>query len=99
MLRIPASGADATAVTPSGIIMLWASGLSRFFINGKPTFIIGPRCVPRILPNSTVADSLDYFFDNFVLADELFVKTLWSFETCLLVSNNLCGELVSSLEF
>ena len=33
-----------------------------------------------------------------VLAKELFAKALQSFETCVLVNNDLCGELFSSLE-
>ena len=37
-------------------------------------------------------------FDNFILAEELFAKALRSFETCVLVNNNLCGRLFSSLE-
>ena len=37
-------------------------------------------------------------FDNFILAEELFAKTLQSFETCVLVNNDLCGKLFSSLE-
>ena len=37
-------------------------------------------------------------FDNFVLAEELFVKPFRSFGTCVLVNNNLCGRLFSSLE-
>ena len=37
-------------------------------------------------------------FDNFVLAEELFVKAFGSFGTCVLVNNNLCGRLFSSLE-
>ena len=35
--------------------------------------------------------------NNFVFAGELFAKTLQSFETCVLVNNNLCGKLYSSL--
>ena len=35
--------------------------------------------------------------DNFVFAGELFPKTLRSFETCVLVNNNLCGKFYSSL--
>ena len=35
--------------------------------------------------------------DNFVFAGELFPKTLRSFETCVLVNNNLRGKLYSSL--
>ena len=38
-------------------------------------------------------------FENFILADEPFAKALRIFETCALVNNNLCGKLVSSLEF
>ena len=37
-------------------------------------------------------------FNNFILADEPFKKALRSFETCVLVNNNLCGKLISSLE-
>ena len=38
-------------------------------------------------------------FDNFISAEEVFAKALRSFETCVLVNNNLCGKLFSSLEF
>ena len=31
-------------------------------------------------------------------AEELLAKTLRSFENCVLVDNNLCGKLFSSLE-
>ena len=37
-------------------------------------------------------------FDNSILAEELFTKALQTFETCVLVNNNLCGKLFSSLE-
>ena len=37
-------------------------------------------------------------FDNFILAEELFPKGLRSFETYVLVNNNLCRKLFSSLE-
>ena len=37
-------------------------------------------------------------FDNFILAEELFAKTLQSFETCVLVNGSLWGKLFSSLE-
>ena len=37
-------------------------------------------------------------FDNFILAKELLFKALRSFETCLMVNNNLFGKLFSSLE-
>ena len=37
-------------------------------------------------------------FDNFILAEQLFAKTLRCFETCALVNNNLRRELFSALE-
>ena len=37
-------------------------------------------------------------FENFILADESFPKALRIFETCVLVNNNLCRKLFSSLE-
>ena len=53
---------------------------------------------PRINSlNSSVLDK--WVFENFLSADELFVKSIRIFETCVLVFNNLCGKLVSSLEF
>ena len=39
-----------------------------------------------------------FFFNHFTLAEELFAKALWSLGTCVLVNNNLCGKLFSSLE-
>ena len=38
------------------------------------------------------------FLGTFTLTDELFAKTLQSFETFVLGSNNLCRKLISSLE-
>ena len=35
---------------------------------------------------------------NFILADKPLAKALWSFETCVLVKNNLCRKLFLSLE-
>ena len=37
-------------------------------------------------------------FDNFILAEQLFANAFPSFETCVLVNNNLCGKITSSLE-
>ena len=38
-------------------------------------------------------------FENFLLADNPFAKGLRIFETCVSVDNNLCENLVLSLEF
>ena len=40
-----------------------------------------------------------WVFRNFILADEPFAKALQLFKTCASVNDNLCGKLVSSLEF
>ena len=40
----------------------------------------------------------NWFFSNFILVDKPFEKTLQSFETCVLVNNNLFGKLFSLLE-
>ena len=37
-----------------------------------------------------------WVFDNFKLADELFLKALRSLETCLSVNDNLFGKFASS---
>ena len=87
----PLSAVDAAVVNPSGIKILLANGVSTFFINGRPTYINGPRNLPRNPPDCTILDR--YIFDNFILVDELFAKTLRSFETCLSVSSDLCGKL------
>ena len=71
-LYIPASAADAASVNPNGIKTLLASGLSTFFINGKPAFGNGPRTVPRDSPVFTVLDN--WVFDSLILTDELFTK-------------------------
>ena len=50
-------------------------------------------------------NSLDFMilekwaFENFILADEPFAKTLRTFETYVSVNKNLYGKLVSPLEF
>ena len=95
-LRITASVAAATAINPYGIKTLLANGLSTFPINDNPVFNNGTKSLPKnpldchILYNSV--------FDNFTLARELFAKALPSFEICVLVNNNLCRKLFSSLE-
>ena len=39
----------------------------------------------------------NWVFDSLILTGELFVEALWRFATCVLVNNNLCGKLISSL--
>ena len=86
----------SAAVNPNGIKTLSANGLSAFFIKSNPVFSNGPKSLPKNPPNCLIL--CNWVFDNFKLAEELFAKALRSFETCVLVKNNLCRKLFSSLE-
>ena len=46
-LCIPASAADAAAVSPKGINTLLANGVITLFINGNPVFNKGPSNLPK----------------------------------------------------
>ena len=85
-----------SAVNPNGIKTLSLNGLITFFINGNTIFNNGPRSPPRNLPDCIILD--DWVFDNLTSVDGLFAKALRRLATCLLVSNNSCAKLISSLE-
>ena len=70
--------------------------LRKLFIKGKLIFRNGRKNLPINPPGCPIL--CNWVFDNFVLAEEPFAKALRSIETCILVNNNLCGKLVSSLE-
>ena len=73
-LWIAASVADAAAVYPNGIKTLLANGLTTFTINGNLVFSNGPKSLPK---NPPVCFTLcSWTFNDFILADELFVKAL-----------------------
>ena len=93
---IAASVADVPAVNPNVIKTLLGNDLSTFFIKDNPVF----SNVPKILPRNPSYCSIlwNRVFDNFILADEQFAKALQSFETYVLVNNNLCTKLLSWLE-
>ena len=93
---IAASVADAAAANLNGIKTLLANGLSTFFIKGKPVFSNGRRSLPKSPPDCLIL--CNWVFDDFTSAEEPFETALRSFETCLLVNNNLCGKLFPSLE-
>ena len=86
-LCIPASAADAAAVSPKGIKKLLANGSITFFISGNPVFSNRPSNLVRNHPDSIIFDN--WVFCNFIYVDELFSKDLRRFKTCLLVNNNL----------
>ena len=82
-LWIAASVVDV-AVNPNGIRTLLASGLITFFVKGKPVFSNDPISLPKNPPDCHILCS--WVFDNFILAEVLFTKALWSLETCVLVN-------------
>ena len=80
---------------PNGITTLLAKGLSTFLIKDNPVFSNGPKVLPKNPPDCLILCS--WVFDNFILAEEFIAKVLRNFRTCVLVNNNLCGKLFSSL--
>ena len=58
--------------------------------------VIKIQNLPKNLPDCPIL--CIWIFVNFVLAKEFFSKALRSFETYVLVNNNLCGKLFPSLE-
>ena len=66
------------------------------FFKGTPVFSNDLKGLHRNPPSYRIL--YNWIFDNFILAEELFTKAWQSFETCVLVNNNLCEKLVSSLE-
>ena len=79
----------------NGITTLLAKGLSTFLIKDNPVFSNGPKILPKNPPDCLILCS--WVFDNFILAEEFIAKVLRNFRTCVLVNNNLCGKLFSSL--
>ena len=53
--------------------------------------------LPSIPSDCIIWDN--WVFENFILADEPFVKALRIFETCISINNNLCAKLVATLDF
>ena len=64
------------------------------FFKSTPVFSNAPTNLPKAPPDCPIL--CIWVFDNFVVADELFAKTLRNCKTCVLVNNNLCRKLVSS---
>ena len=62
----------AAAVNPNGIKTILDNGLSISSIKGKPVLSNGPRSIPKNPPYCPIL--FNWVFDNFVLADELFIK-------------------------
>ena len=64
----------ADAVNPNGIKTLLANGLGTFPIKGNPVFSNGPKSLSKSPPDCPIL--FNWVFDNFILAEELFVKAL-----------------------
>ena len=56
-LCIPASAADAAAVSLKGINTLLANGVITFFINGNPVFNKGPSNLPKNYRDCIIFDN------------------------------------------
>ena len=76
--------------------MLLANILNPFPIKGNPFLSNGPKSLPRNPPDCP--SLCNWVFNNFILAEELFANALQNFQTYVLVNNNLCRKLYSSLE-
>ena len=70
--------------------------MSTFSSKANPVFSNGPKSLPKNPPYSPIL--CNWVFDKFILADEPFEKALRSFETCVLLSNNLWEKLFLVLE-
>ena len=92
---IAATVADAAIVHPNGIRTLLANGVSLFFINGKSTFINGPRSIPGNSPNCTMLDKR--VFDNFSLAYESIKKSKYWFHLCAFTFDWYLFQLIMHL--
>ena len=81
--------ADTAAVNPDAIKTLLANGLSTFSIKDNSGFSNGPKSLPKNPPDCPILCNWVFMqFDNFILADEPFVKALRSLQTCVLVNKN-----------
>ena len=67
--------------------MLLAISLSTFIIKGSPVFNSGHQVLPKNTRDHPIL--YNWVFDNFILAEESFAKSLRSSETCVLFNNNL----------
>ena len=67
-----------------------------FLLKANQFFRNGPRSLTRNPLHCPILYKWD--FDDLILVGELFAEALRSRETCVLVNNNLCGKLYSSLE-
>ena len=91
---IPVSAA-AAAVNYKGTKPIFVNGLITYFIRGNLVFSNGPRSLPRKTFDCIILDNC--VFDSLIFVDDLLVKVLRRFATCLIVNEeNGREKLVSS---
>ena len=89
----------STILSSSFLASIFIDSLSTDFINDETPSIVFLAESPlnkkegKILPDCIILDN--WVFENFILADEPFVKVLKIVETCVSVNNNLSEKLVS----
>ena len=93
---IATSVVDAAAVNRNGFKTLSFNSCSTFFLKDKPVFSNDPKSLATNLPDCSIL--CNWVFDSFMLAEESFEKAIQGLETFVLINNNLCRKLVSSLE-
>ena len=71
---------------------LLANGLSTFFIKGHADFSNSTKSLPENCSHCRIL--YNWVFDNFILAEQSYVKRLHVKN----INNNSCGKLFSSLE-
>ena len=91
-LWISASAGDVIDVNRNNMFL--ASGSACFIIFSGQANLLNKAL--RYPLNYIILDI--WIFDEFLLTNELVSKSLWRIATSLLVSNNVCGQLVSWLE-
>ena len=87
---------EIAGINLNDIKTLLANGLSTFLVKNNPFLRNGPKSLPKNPSDCPILFS--WVLYNFILAEEIFVKSSQSFELYLLVKNDLCGKLFSLLE-
>ena len=83
------------AVNPNGIKTILPNGIFTFFIEDK---LVLSNCAKRLPKNPPHCPILcNWGLDDTIFFDELFANVLRMSQTCVLVNDNLWGELFSSL--
>ena len=65
-------------------------------IKSNPVFNNGPKSLSKNRPDCPILRNR--VFEGFALADEPFAKSLWNFESYVLVNNTVCRKLFSLSE-